>query len=143
MDFLGEAILIDTSAVLALHNSKDEKHSLAYNFFNNHFDEIIWVVLNATKHESYTRARYKFNFDNAINIYDFLSDDLIHQISFQNIDEVAAKNLLTKYKNEDLSFHDALCATIMMRYGLFRVFTFDWHFSIFGFEVFPEFSMLI
>jgi len=34
-------------------------------------------------------------------------------------------------------FHDALCASVMKREGIYRVFTFDKHFWSFGFEVLP------
>jgi predicted nucleic acid-binding protein len=47
------------------------------------------------------------------------------------------KQLLMKYKDQKLSFHDALCVSVMKREGIFRIFTFDKHFWLFGFEVFP------
>jgi len=140
MDFLGGAILIDTSAILALRNPKDSNHPQAKGFFEDNSEKILWVVVNVTKHESYTHARYNLNFKKALEIYEFLSSETFFQISFKNYDEDGAKSLLIKYSNEKISFHDALCASIMLRMGIYRVFTFDWHFKVFGFEVFPLYS---
>jgi predicted nucleic acid-binding protein len=143
MDFLSDAVLIDTSAILALNDPKDQYHISAFDFFRTRIDTVQWVVLNSTKHEAFTRARYLLNFDRAISIYDFLSKELIYQIRFKEIDEQETIKLLMKYKDEKLSFHDALCASIMMRLGLYRVFTFDKDFIVFGFDIFPLYKGLI
>lgn len=143
MDFLSDAVLIDTSAIIALNDPKDQYHVSAIDFFKTRIDSVQWVVLNSTKHESFTRARYRLNFDKAISIYDFLSKELIYQVSFKEIDEQKTLNLLRKYKDEKLSFHDALCASIMLRLGLYRVFTFDKDFIVFGFDIFPLYKGLI
>jgi predicted nucleic acid-binding protein len=142
MEFLKNAILIDTSAIIALHNTEDQFHSSAKKFFEEKSNDILWVVINSTKHESYTRFRYDFSFDKAISVYDFLSDDLICQIRFTENDEAETLKLLKKYKSEKLSFHDALCASIMMRIGIYRVFTFDSDFLYFGFDILPLYKGL-
>ena len=95
------------------------------------------------KHETYTTVRYSHNFEKAIGIYEYLSKEEIYQLRFKEIDEQETLNLLKKYKDEKLSYHDALCASIMMRVGLFRVFSFDNHFTVFGFDVFPFYEGLI
>ena len=143
MDFLSNAVLIDTSAIIALNDPKDQYHNSAVDFFKTRINTVQWVVLNATKHETFTAARYSYNFEKAIKIYEYLSNEEICQLSFKEIDEQESLNLLKKYKDEKLSFHDALCASIMMRVGLYRVFTFDHHFTVIGFDVFPYYQGLI
>ena len=131
-----EAILIDTSAALAIVNPKDQFFNDATYFYEN-TKGILWVVINSTTHEAYTRARYNLNSDSAISVYSFLKDESFYQIAFTIEDEKKAFNLLKKYSDHVLSFHDALCAVIMNRYGIYRAFSFDHHFYLFGYEIFP------
>lgn len=70
MQFYDGTILIDTSAILALLNPHDQFHTSAKNFFNTSSD-IVWVVLNCTKHETYTRTRYNIDFKKAIYSYEY------------------------------------------------------------------------
>jgi predicted nucleic acid-binding protein len=139
MPFYDNAILIDTSASIALHNPNDRFHEEAKDFFIRTTD-FLWVVINLTKFETYTRARYDSGFQHAITLYDFLTSDKICQISIDSKDEIEAVKLLKKYHDQDLSFHDAICAVVMKRIGIFRTFSFDKHFQIIGFEVFPGMS---
>jgi len=132
-----QAILIDTSAVLAIKNPKDKYHTEALEFFNNHNNDFVWVFLNSTAHETYTRARYGINYENAILSFNFLNNNTFVKLLFNKDDEINAIKILKKYKKHKLSFHDALCASIMKRHGIFRSFTFDSDFFLFGFEVFP------
>jgi predicted nucleic acid-binding protein len=83
---LSEAILVDTSAVIALHDPNDQYHAEANNFFSI-TPSVVRVALNATIHEAYTRGRYDFGFYKAIQMYDFLTGDLLYNITFQPEDE--------------------------------------------------------
>ena len=93
--------------------------------------------MNCTKHETYTRARYDLDYNIAIRLYDYLSCEPLYQIFFNKSDEYEARNLLERYSDHKISFHDALCATVMKKFGIYKTFTFDRHFYIFGFEVYP------
>lgn len=137
MDRLLEgAILIDTSAVIALHCPSDAAHKAAEAFFQS-TTGVLWVALNITAHESYTRARYNSSFKSAITVYDFLKGKSILQVSFDLKGEEEARKLLEKYSEHQISYHDALCAVVMKNTGIYRIFTFDHHFWIMGFEILP------
>jgi len=136
MPYFAEAILIDAGAAIALTDKKDQFHVIAKKFFDNTSD-ILWVSLNATAQESYTRARYDLGFPKAIGLYDFLRGEPLYHIRFESEDEEEASRLLKRYADHIISFHDALCAAVMKRVGIYRAFTFDHHFYNFGFEVLP------
>jgi uncharacterized protein len=136
MPLFADAILIDASAAVALANEGDQFHSTATEYFKA-TEGILWVVLNVTTHEAYTRVRYDVGFEIAKLSYDFLRSDPIYQLDFTNEDEKKARSLLEKYQEHSISFHDALCATVMNRFGVYKAFTFDHHFYCFGFEVLP------
>ena len=129
--------VIDTSAAVALLDQSDSLHSVAAQFFADEADSFQWCVLNATSHETFTRLRYDHGLNLGLKGYDLLRSGELRVLSFDADDELEARSVLTKYSDHDLSFHDALCATVMIREGIFKVFTFDAHFWSFGFEVMP------
>lgn len=136
MPYLAEALLIDTSAAIALKDPADQFHTEALHFFNS-TEDIVWVIINTTAHETYTRARYNLGFRDAIDLYDLLRGELPYQLDFREDDERESRRLLIKYSDHSLSFHDVLCAAVMKRVGIYKVFSFDHHFYYFGFQIFP------
>jgi predicted nucleic acid-binding protein len=129
-------VLMDTSAVIALHDPFEQFHDAAVEFFGT--DQVfLWLAVNTTSHETFTRARYTRGLTEGLRYFDFLRSGKIKCLSFDSEDEKNARQLLAKYKDQKLSFHDALCASVMKREGIFRVFTFDKHFWLFGFEILP------
>lgn len=132
------AVLVDTSAVLALLNRDDRHHQAADTFFGQNRGAYVWIALNATSHEAFTRSRYDSgSVAAALERYDFLRQQPLKLIEFTSDDEAAARKTLAKYEDQVLSYHDALCAAVMLRLGLFKVFSFDHHFWVLGFEVLP------
>ena len=134
--FLEEAILVDTSAAIALADRDDQFHKAAESFYESTTD-VVWATLNATAHETYTRARYILGFDEALRLYDFLTGQPLMCMPFIAEDEGVARNHLVRFCEHKLSFHDALFAAVMKRIGIYKAFTFDHHFWLFGFEVLP------
>jgi predicted nucleic acid-binding protein len=134
--FLAQAVLIDTSAAVALEDPTDQFHNDAKTFYET-ASGIVWASVNATAQETYTVARYNLGFSKAIHLYDFLTAEPVFRIPFVREDEVSAREALVRFKEHPLSFHDALVAAVMKRIGIFRTFAFDHHFWLLGFEVLP------
>ena len=130
------AIFIDSSAIVALKSPTDQFHDFAKNYFN-FAQDVRYVVMNSTTHETYTRLRYDIDFRTALGAYDWLSDVPFYKIPFENKDEEKAREILERYNEHVFSYHDALCAALMLRIGLYRIFSFDKHFWILGFQVEP------
>ena len=129
-------IAVDTSAVVALLNPRDQFHDAAVEFFQGAHD-LTWLALNVTSHELFTRVRYDEGLLPALNRYDFIRGERFHPLKFDTTDEQSARALLAKYEDQRLSFHDALCAVVMIREGIYRIFSFDSDFWVLGFEVLP------
>lgn len=134
--YLTQAIFVDTSAIIALKDGRAKYHEDAQRFWET-ATGIVWASLNATAQETYTRARFSLGFGTALRLYDLLKSEDVTSISFSGHDEDQARITLERFSEHDLSFHDALLATVMKRVGGYRVFTFDHHFYLFGFEVLP------
>lgn len=129
--------LIDTSAVIALGDPKDQFHKEALEFFQNTSNSLLWYSVNITSHEVFTKVRYMDSLCSALAMYDSLRLDPFHVLSFDLSDEQQARELLNKYHDQRFSFHDALCAVLMLREGIYKIFTFDKDFWVMGFEVMP------
>jgi len=127
--------LIETSALYALVNTKDKYHVEIKERFSLIESSYLWHVLNVTSHELYTLSRYKsHDAGTAIGHYAYSRRDLFRIIDFENQDEEEALLLLKKYADHDISFHDALCASVMKRVGLIGVLSTDSHFQYMGFK---------
>lgn len=90
-----------------------------------------------TAHETFTRARYRRDLTQGLKCYDFLCEETLRRLEFTPEDEATARLMLEKFGDQTLSFHDVLCAAVMLRYGVMKVFTFDKDFWTLGFEVIP------
>ena len=128
--------LVDTSAVLELRREDGPFHAQATRFFEEQ-KGLTWCVLNATSHETFTRERYDRGLDLGLGAFRFLREESFRILRFDQRDEDRAVELLEKYSDHALSFHDALCAAVMLRNGIYKVFTFDSDFWCFGFSVLP------
>ena len=134
--FTKRAVLVDTSAAIALQEPKDPFHIHAQDYFTT-TEGVRWVVMNATTHEAFTRRRYDDSLPSGLRIYDFLTKSPFKVVAFEDVDEIEAANILRHYDDQVFSFYDALCFAVMKRIGLYRVFTFDSDFWILGFQVEP------
>lgn len=129
-------VLIDTSAVIALHDPT-AKHHVDIRHAYASAESITWAAIDITSHECFTRVRYKSHFQAALETYSFLCNPAFRRLSIDGSDEKDAIAILQKYQDQKLSFHDALCAVVMKRTGIFRVMTLDRDFSVMGFELVP------
>lgn len=130
-------VAVDTSAVIALRDPDDQFHDLASEFFETSSSGFAWFTVNVTSHELFTHTRYNEGLSSALDGYDFIRKEPFQLLDFSRDDEDAARELLAKYDDQKLSFHDALCAAIMIRKGIFKIFSFDSDYWMFGFEVLP------
>lgn len=132
-----KAALIDSSAVIALHDTIDQYHLDALRFYSKSSD-LLWCTLDVTAHELFTRVRYRSSAIAGLEHFDFLRNSTSFRLyRFVPEDEVEAREILTRYSDQTISFHDALCAAAMKRLGILRIFSFDKDFAVMGFEVFP------
>lgn len=131
-----QAAFVDSAAVIAMLDDSDSHHEEAVDFMNT-MSELPLFALNLTSHECFTRIRYKNTFSFAMRHYSYLRSSSIDLIKFEEQDEKKALELLKKYSEHRISFHDALCAAAMLRKGVYKIFTFDKDFSVLGFHLLP------
>jgi predicted nucleic acid-binding protein len=133
-------IYIDTGAFLARHLSKDQYHHQANTFwdFIQKKNEKC-VTSNFVLDETFTllgrRAGYSFAAQRARNIYASESLDILRP---SREDELAAIGFFEKYSDHRLSFTDCVSFVLMKIKKIKRVFTFDHHFHLAGFQIYPK-----
>ena len=132
-----QVAIVDTSAVIALHDPQERYHADVRSYYVTNTQDLVWAAVDLTSHECFTTVRYSKGFQPALEHYNFLRATGIKLIRFQPEDETQTLALLTKYSDHKLSFHDAACAAIMKRVGIFRILTLDGDFMPFGFEILP------
>ena len=132
--------LIDSSAVISLTTPTDQFHEFAKEFFEQN-PGFVWFTVNTTAHETFTRIRYDSGLQDALAQFDFLRTSRFRFLQFGCQDEMNARALLAKYDDQRFSFHDALCAVVMLRSGILNIFSFDSDFSTMGFVVLPGWTV--
>ena len=133
-------IYIDTGAFLARHLSNDQYHRQA-----NAFWDLIrkkqekCVTSNFVLDETFTllarRAGYSFAAQRAKNMY---ASDSIDILRPTREDELEAVAVFEKYSDHRLSFTDCVSLVLMKINKIKRVFTFDYHFRLAGFHIYPK-----
>ena len=133
-------IFIDTGAFLARHLTKDQYHPQAAAFWEAlHKKNEACVTSNFVLDETFTllgrRAGYKFTAQRARNIY---ASESLQILRPTGKEEVKAIDFFEKYSDQRLSFTDCVSFILMQRNKIKRIFTFDRHFLLAGFQIFPK-----
>ena len=133
-------IYIDTGAFLARHLSKDQYHRQANIFWDSiRKKSETCMTSNFVLDETFTllgrRAGYSFAAQRAINIYASKSLNILRP---SREDELRAIRFFEKYSDHRLSFTDCISFVLMKSKKIKRVFTFDHHFHLAGFQIYPK-----
>jgi predicted nucleic acid-binding protein len=132
-------IYIDTGAFLARYLGSDQYHEKSLKFWNDlsNFNENCFTsnfVLDETLTLLARRAGYNFAAERAHILY---SSKALTILRPTHEDEIAAIELFEKYADQEVSFTDCVSFVLMKKRKITRVFTFDEHFQLAGFKLYP------
>lgn len=133
-------IFLDSGAFVALWLSQDGKHAAAAaalarlkegreRLLTSNF------VLDEALTLAARRAGGRFAAERGRRV---LASQALSVLRPEADDELAALDLVEKYADQGVSFTDAVSFVLMRRHRVRRAFTFDQHFSLAGFEVWPQ-----
>jgi uncharacterized protein len=133
-------IYIDTGPFLARHLARDQYHGQANSFWKSIQKKAeVCMTSNFVLDETFTllgrRAGYGFAAQRARNIY---ASEWLTILRPNKNDELKAIDLFEKYSDHRLSFTDCISCVLMQSKKIKRVFTFDHHFQILGFQIYPK-----
>jgi predicted nucleic acid-binding protein len=132
-------IFIDTGAFVARYVRRDQYHARA---------RAAWQALSREPWRCYTsnfvldetftllarRASYAFAAQRARAL---MASKTLEILRPQHEDELEAVNLFEKFADQAVSFTDCTSFALMRRHRIPRVFTFDHHFGLAGFHLWP------
>ena len=132
-------IFVDTGAFLARYLSADSLHARATRAWKDlekrnssictsHFviDETLTLLAR--------RADYRFAAERGRRIY---ASEALRILRADEVVEKRALVLFQKFADQDVSFTDCVSFALMGHHKVERVFTFDRHFALAGFNVWP------
>lgn len=132
-------IYIDTGAFLARYIHRDQYHQQATKFWHHLGDaKESCFTSNFVLDEIFTllarRAGYSFAAQKALTIY---SSEVLTILRPDEKDEKEAIELFEKFADQNVSFTDCISFILMRKRKLKRAFSFDKHFELAGFKLYP------
>ena len=133
-------IFVDTGAFLARHLPRDHHHDSSREAWGALASgSVSLLTSNFVLDETFTLlgrwASYGFAADRAAAI---LTSKNIEILRPDADDELAALDLFRKFADQRASFTDCVSFALMRRHGISRAFSFDRHFELAGFELWPR-----
>jgi predicted nucleic acid-binding protein len=132
-------IFIDTGAFLARYLRNDQYHLRAVTIWQKlalYHDSCI--TSNFVLDETFTllgrRAGHGFAVQRAKNIY---ASQALTISRPDREDEIRALQFFSKYADQHVSFTDCISFVLMKRQKINRIFSFDRHFELAGFQTIP------
>ncbi len=135
-----DSLFIDTSAWVAVVNSRDQYHPVARGFYRHCFSNYSrFITSNLVVAETYIMLRLDCGSAVALQWWEMISDSIKIEVIYADAGStVDAFNLIRKYKDQRISLADAVSFKIMEELGMKEAFTFDSHFSMAGFIKLPQ-----
>lgn len=137
-----KAVLIDTGALLALADSRDNHHLAASECLKSIAEHRLPVFVSIpTIYGSHRRILFDLGQQIATRFLDQIYDGSLNIERTVNEDEQEARVLIKKYAALKLTLTDAANMAVMTRLGIAVVFSFDRHFLQAGFIRIPPFHL--
>jgi predicted nucleic acid-binding protein len=136
------AILLDTGALEAIADPKDQYHGSAVRY-RAELLELAYplYITTLTIAETHRRLLYQphLGYPQALNFLQNVYDGSTNIVRPLEEDELRAMEYVKQFSDQKLTFTDTINMAVMRRLGLRKVFSFDWHFGLLGFQVVPPF----
>lgn len=131
-------IFVDTGALIALQDSKDQFHSQFVELFNKYLaaDDVELFTTDYVIDEllTFMRCSKKEPIDKVIGFIRSIQLGELQLISINEHIFGAALNLMSRYKDQYFSFTDCVSFVLMQSLKIKNVLTTDKHFEIKGFK---------
>ena len=133
------SVYVDSSAWIAIVDSREKAHKSAVAHYKQLLkSSTILVTSDLVLAEAQILLRRRIGAEAANIFMDSTNHSPSIQIVFLDSEtEMAAKQILKKYADQDLSLADAAGFALMKAKGIRTAFTLDKHFAIAGFRIVP------
>ena len=131
-------IFIDTGAFVARYLTRDQYHAAAVEGWRRLEPHRIVTTSHVLDEALTLLGRRAGNAFAAGRARRFLTSDRLGVVRPELDDELSAVELFESFADQRVSFTDAVSFAVMRRLSIDRAFTFDRHFALAGFELWPE-----
>ena len=134
-----EPLFVDTSAWVAVVNSRDRYHPVAGDFYRHCFNNYARLITsNLVVAETYIMLQLDCSSSAALQWWDKITDSIKIEVVYPDAGLTAdAFDSIRKYKDHRISLTDAISFKIMEERQIKEAYTFDSHFSTAGFIKLP------
>jgi len=138
-----KAVLLDTSALYALADKRDQYHQSAKDLFKQiQNDKLSIFTTNAVIIEAYRLVLHKLGKNNAHKFLETVLSDVskgiikLERMSVE--DETGGQKIIFNNKGYKLTLTDTINFSVMLRMGIYIMFGFDSDCSVVGLELFSS-----
>ena len=133
------AVFVDSGAWIALSVRRDALHEVATACLRELLQEgCPLMTSNLVVAESYALIRYRGGHGPATTFLRSLrTSQRMERIASDPDAELAAEQLLQRFRDQDFSYVDAVSFALMRRHGIDTALAFDHHFRTLGFSLAP------
>jgi|SRR5437588_9371662 len=129
-------IFIDTSAYFALADEEDKNHQAASGKLQQLIRErASFTTTNIGIAETHTLTLKRIGYKTALEVIERIYSSQIRIYRIREADEKKALDIIRKYTDKDFPFVDALSFAVMEKLHITQAFTFDKHFTQYGFTL--------
>ena len=136
---MNERMIIDTSALYAVVDSRDPNHFLAASFLRSFGKRGVFLLSNHVFDETMTLVKMRLGVSVALQLGIRLRNSRhIEMIIFGQREEMATWHLFSRYTDKGWSYTDCASLALARQLDVPQAFAFDHHFRQMGLLVFPQ-----
>ncbi len=131
-------VFVDSGALVAVVHEPDANHRRARETYRSLLKNTPILTTNLVLSEVYTLLRSRAGWEIAFTFNQRFRQS--HRVRIVYVDrdlDSAAEEILSRYREHQFSYVDAVSFAIMRARGIEEAFAFDKHFKIAGFRVIP------
>lgn len=138
------AILVDTGPLYALADRTDARHNEAEACLHEITRQRFPLFANnLTIAECHRRILQNRGIERGLEFLASIHDGSVNIVWVGPEDAQKARQILERYRDQDISFTDAASLAVMARLGIIKALSFDWHFDLLGFRRIPPLENLL
>ena len=137
---MARSIFVDTSCWVAVADRSESRHPKVVAVYEELLHgSVLLVTSDLVLAETQILLRRRLGYNAAHLFLDGVNNSpSMHLVFLDSAMELAAKGILEKFADQDLSFTDACSFAIMRANKIKTALTLDHHFSMAGFRILPE-----
>jgi len=134
--FFERALMLDSGPLISLYSPRDQRANSVRQLLSSFALEKYPVCITyLTIAEIHRRLLFDISRSRAMDFLEHSLDGSLNILNLNPTDTLYSKDILYRFNDQDISFTDASSMAIMQRLGIIKVLSYDFHFSLLGFDL--------